>query len=335
MKLAFIGFRHAHILSLYQAAIKHPGVTVVAACEEDPAGAGPLLKNVSITHTDYGRMLREVECDAVAIGDYYSIRGRRAIDAMRAGKHVIADKPLCTSLADLDEIEKLSRESGLAVGCMLDMRGSADARAVRKAILGGLIGPVHTVNFTAQHPLLYGSRPMWYFETGKHGGTINDIAIHAIDSIPWMTGRRFVECVAAREWNARLPQHPDFADGSQMMLKMDNGGGVLGDLSYLAPDGLGYSAPQYWRMSFHGTDGVIESCGNRAPITLIRSADKSFQSIPLEPAVPHLSLDSLIRQITGTDGEIAPSTADVLRSARVSLTIQSAADTGQTHIPLE
>ena len=34
--------------------------------------------------------------------------------------------------------------------------------------------------FTAQHPLLYGTRAKWYFEEGKHGGSINDIGVHAV-----------------------------------------------------------------------------------------------------------------------------------------------------------
>lgn len=333
MKLAFIGFRHGHLLGLYEAALTHPQVQVVAACEEDPAGAGPLLKNVKLTHQNYRQMLKDVECDAIAIGDYYSIRGQRAIEAMRAGKHVIADKPLCTNLADLDQIEALSRQKKLCVGCMLDMRGGAAARTVRKAIQAGAIGEVHTITFTAQHPLLYGSRPMWYFEPGKHGGTINDIAIHGIDALPWITGRRFVECVAARGWNARLKQHPDFQDGGQMMLKLDNGGGVLGDVSYLAPDASGYSAPQYWRITCHGADGVIESGQN--VVTLTRSTDKAAQTLPLEPAIPHLSLESLLREITGQTGEIAPTTAEVLHSSRMTLKIQEAANTGETHVPLD
>jgi len=33
---------------------------------------------------------------------------------------------------------------------------------------------------------VWGTRPAWYFEPGMHGGTLNDIAIHALDFIPWV-----------------------------------------------------------------------------------------------------------------------------------------------------
>jgi predicted dehydrogenase len=64
-------------------------------------------------------MLDEVEVDIVAVGDYYGVRGERVIAALERGKHVIADKPLCTSLAELDRIEQLAAEKGLSVFCQV------------------------------------------------------------------------------------------------------------------------------------------------------------------------------------------------------------------------
>ena len=42
MRLAFIGFRHGHVMGLYKGALAHSGVDVVAACEEDPQAAAAL-----------------------------------------------------------------------------------------------------------------------------------------------------------------------------------------------------------------------------------------------------------------------------------------------------
>ncbi len=68
-------------------------------------------------------------------------------------------------------------------------------------------------------------------EEGKHGGTINDIAVHALDLIPWITGHKFKRIVAARCWNALAKRCPHFKDAAQLMLEMDNGAGVMGDVS--------------------------------------------------------------------------------------------------------
>ncbi|MGE5607740.1 MAG: Gfo/Idh/MocA family protein [Bacillota bacterium] len=326
MRLAFIGFRHGHILQLYQAAAVHPQVQIVAACEEDPGAAEQVRQagKVTLTHDNYLRMLDTVPCDAVAVGDCYAKRGRLIRLALQRNEHVISDKPLCTRADELESIVRLSRQNNLRLGCLLDLRGSAPFRTARRLIREGAIGEVHTINFTAQHPLLFGSRPAWYFEPGLHGGTINDIAVHAIDVIPWMTGRRIVQVVAARAWNARLPQVPHFQDAAQFMLRLDNNGGVLGDVSYLAAEGCGYKADQYWRMMFHGSEGAIECGWNHPHVVLMRNADKQPQSVALDPGEPNVALEAFLSDIAG--GQASLSSDEVLNATRITLAIQRAAD---------
>jgi predicted dehydrogenase len=337
MRLAFMGFRHGHIMGLYTAAKSHPRVEVVAACEADPATAEALgsAGTVQLSHTNYESMLREVDCDAVAIGDYFSRRGPQIVRAIEAGKHVLADKPICTSLEDLSRIEQLAKEKKRVVGCMLDLRESGAFRTMRRLIGEDAIGDVHTVIVTAQHPLNYPNRPKWYFEDGKHGGTINDIAVHAIDLVPWMTGRKLREVVAARAWNARLPQHPNFQDAAQFMLRLDNNGSVFGDASYLSPDGLAYSAPQYWRFTVHGTGGMIETKLGAKTILLAQPADKAPREILADADQHNGCLDAFLNEVDGKPSNGELSTQDVFRASRHALLAQQAADQNKTLVPME
>lgn len=315
-------------MGLYDAARKHPRVQVVAACEEDAQTRATLksARKVQIRHERFEEMLRGVECDAIAVGDYFAKRGALIIAALQVGKHVLADKPICTDLRELDEIEKLSNAKSLAVGCLLDLRDLAPFITMRKLIAAGEIGEMHTVLITAQHPLLLASRPKWYFEDGKHGGTINDIGVHAIDLIPWMTGRKIVETVAARAWNARLKEHPKFLDAAQFLLKLDNGGGVFCDVSYLAPDGVAYKAPQYWRITCHGNRGVVETSLNDQTVKLARAADKVVNEIPFEPPSPNGCLEAFMREIEGKPQAGDLTTRDVLHASRQALMVQQVAD---------
>ena len=57
-------------------------------------------------------------------------------------------------------------------------------RKLREIILSGELGEVASIHIDGQHPLNPSVRPGWYFEPGKHGGTINDIGIHAFDFVP-------------------------------------------------------------------------------------------------------------------------------------------------------
>ena len=336
MRIAFAGFRHGHVQDLYDLAEGRDGVEIVAASEPHPSTREELEKagKVRLTHNDYTDMLADADCDTVAVGDYYGRRGEVILAALRAGKHAISDKPICTRSSERDEIAALAAEKGLRVGCQLNMRDSSVLRTMRRLIGEGAIGEVHTVTFTGQHPLLYGTRPGWYFEEGKQGGTINDIAIHAIDAVPWVTGRRFVEVVAARVWNARLGEVPSFQDGAQMMLRLDNDGGALGDVSYLSPDHGGYATPQYWRITCHGTDGVLESISTQGKVYLGGKAGDAHQWPALDEPAPGGYFESFLRDIAGRSQPEDLTTEDVLEAARVVLAIQEAADHKQTNVAL-
>ncbi len=336
--LAFAGFRHGHILSLYQRSLEHEAVEVVAACEEDDAAAREVASGssaVEITHRDFGKMLSEVECDAVAVGDYYGKRGSLILTALEHGKHAIADKPLCTGRSEVDRIEELALARGLKVGCMLTMRDSRPMLGLRKLLREGTIGEVHAITFGGQHPLLHDSRPQWYFEEGKHGGTINDIGVHALDAIPWMTGLRVKRIEAARCWNAFADHAPHFQDGAQLMLSLENGCGVLGDVSYFAPDAAGYDLPLYWRVTVWGRRGVAETSSSAAEIRLAMDTDHELRSAPLPPGKAGGFLESFLRDIAGdTPGDGELDTKAVLASARLALEVQKAADEGCTQVDL-
>ena len=330
-QIAFIGFRHSHILGLYEFVRQSPAFTITGACEENAAARAALEREgkVQFTHTRYAAMLDAVECDIVAVGDYYGRRGELIIEALRRGKHVVVDKPLCTRLTELTDIEWLARKNRRSVFCQLDMRGSGQFLKTRELIRAGAIGTIHAIHVSGQHPLLLGSRPSWYFEKDKQGGTINDIAIHAFDFIPWLTGLQFSSVVAARTWNAFAKPHRQFKDAAQFLLKMDNGAGVFGDVSYCMPDSQGYTMPQYWRTTLYGRTGVIEIGANLPGVWLARAGEKTPQTIPAAPAQPFYYLEALTREMAGVKVGLALTTRDVLTASRLALRVQYAADHNQ------
>jgi len=324
-RFAFAGFRHGHIIDLLTGVEEREDTEVVACCEEDAATREALAAKgrVKITHTDFATMLRDVECDVIAIGDYYAKRGELVIAALRAGRHVLSDKPLCTSLAEQEEIERLAAERKLVVGLQLDSRDYAAWRKLREIILSGEIGDVASVHLDGQHPLLLGTRPGWYFEEGKHGGTINDIAIHAFDFIPWMTGHQWGEFRAARSWNAKAREFPHFHDCAQFLATLDNGAGVLADFSYLAPDTLGYQLPHYWHILVHGTRGLAETHLFAKDISVIKDGSTAPESIPAGENRTRGYLEDYLQELRGQVPATEFSSAACLRASRLALTVQA------------
>lgn len=331
-----MGFRHGHIFDAHNRLKDRPDAEIVASCEEDDKARKRLRSEgkAAITHESLAAMLDTVPCDVVAVGDYYGRRGAILIEALKRGKHVISDKPICTSLRELDEIAKLARAKKLVVGCQLDLRDGGTFQEMRRLIRAGEIGEIHAISFNGEHPLMWGTRPAWYFEPGKHGGTLNDIAIHAMDGIPWITGLQFKTVNAARNWNARLKEVPHFKDCAQVMLTMSNGCGVLGDVSYLSPDSMGYAIPQYWQMRFWGTEGLLENSNATKEITIYHKNDQTPQTVKPGAGTPGGYLDAFIQEIRGEKTNLHLSSAEALQAARLTLQIQEAADKGSVNVAI-
>lgn len=324
MNIAFAGLRHGHIFGLARMARENPLFTISGYWEEDDAareaGAPQFTEPAYPT---YDALLADPSVDVVAVGDYYGIRGERIIRALRAGKHVICDKPVCTRMEELVQIEALLRQKNLKLGCMLDLRYDPALRLAQSIVQAGKLGKIHAVNFTGQHPLNWISRAKWYFEAGKHGGTFNDIAIHGIDAVTMVTGLSYDKTLCARQWNAYAQYAPHFLDCAQLMGTLENGAGVTADVSYSAPTLTAFKLPTYWRFTFWGEDGFIECRYGDPSLTLALAGDQAPQTLTA-PAVADDYLTDLYREIQGE--AVALGTASVLESTQALLAIQQTAD---------
>ena len=320
MNIAFAGFRHSHIFGLYESAKESSRVNIVGCFEEHAPTREDVAEKYGIefNYNTYDELIADKNADAVAIGDSYGKRGNLAIKALKAGKHIILDKPICTTLEELDEIERLSKENNLQVCCMLDLRYVVPAVKVKELIESGKIGQVKSVNFTGQHALSYGVRPSWYFEEGMHGGTINDIAIHGIDLIRFITGESLTEVRAAKTWNCFADKEPHFKDCGQFMAQFGSVS-VMADVSYTAPDFKGI-LPTYWDFCFWGTEGLIKFNYAEGNIHIYKSEEEIIECNNPAPGYLDAFVDETLGKKTMMD------TSGVLASARDTLTIQKYAD---------
>ena len=280
MNIAIVGLRHGHIFSIYDMVKVSDEFSVIGAFEEDEEARNSAINNgFNCNYNSLEEVLNDKSVDIVALGGCYADRGKVAIKALKAGKHVIADKPLCTSLEELDEIENLAKNNNLFVSCLFTMRFEKKIIALKKLVESGALGEINNVYFGGQHPLMYGRRPMWYFEEGKHGGVINDIAIHGIDILNYALGLKVENICCAREWNKFAKKATQFKDSAQFMLVANNGAGIIADVSYAVPDGIEFDLPYYWQFTVWGTKGTIRFSlyekesyyyidGERSPILL-------------------------------------------------------------------
>ena len=317
MKLLFNGFRHGHINALYAKAMADERVCVVGCIEENAEAKSAARAKLKVEFSDksYDEWLAS-DIDAVAIGMAFGDRGKAIIKALKAKKHVIADKPVCTSLAELEEIRRLAKENGLTVACMLDLRYLPQALKAKEILNSCILGEVKNVAFNGQHYLDYAHRPSWYFEDGKHGGTINDLAIHGIDLVRMLTGLEFAKTDAARVWNSYAFKTKNFKDAALFMARLENGAGVLADVSYSAPS-QAFKMPSYWEFRFWCEKGMLSFNYVDNKVTLYKEGETQAEVFE---GVTDCG-DYLDEFINGTSD-----TENVLNSTETALLIQKDAD---------
>ena len=126
LKIAFAGFRHDHIRSLYDlsSGARRPRNRSGLRRRWSNARQAEQSGKVDVTHTCLDSML-DVESNIIAVGEYFTKRGEVAIRALQSGRHVIVDKPLCTQMEAVEQMAVLSAEHSLKIGCMLTMRDTA------------------------------------------------------------------------------------------------------------------------------------------------------------------------------------------------------------------
>ena len=129
--------------------------------------------------------------------------------------------------------------------------------------------------------------------------------------------------MAARSWNKYAYNHPHFHDSGMFMLAMENGAGVMADVSYASPDGAGYSLPFYWEFKIWGTEGVITFSIFTDGVTMYKSGNKEPVQIPKTEAEFDYTED-FVREINGEATKYL-STEEVLKSSLATLKIQNAA----------
>jgi 1,5-anhydro-D-fructose reductase (1,5-anhydro-D-mannitol-forming) len=133
------------------------------------------------------------DIDAVYISTTNELHLKQALAAIRAGKHVLCEKPLALSSADARKMVAAAKAAGIVLGTNHHLRNAGAHRAMREAIASGRIGkPIaarvfHSVYLPENLQGWRITRP----EAG--GGVVLDITVHDADTLRFVLGDDPVE----------------------------------------------------------------------------------------------------------------------------------------------
>lgn len=178
---------------------------------------------ISRSTTDYETVLSDPDISGVIITTRHDLHASMTLQALRAGKHVLVEKPLCLTREELEEIRSFfssstNQERGirsilptLTVG--FNRRFSPHVRKM-KALLGASPGPMNVVaTFNA------GAIPAdhWVHDPSVGGGRIVGEACHFIDLVTHLTGSSIVAVCASAMGGAAT------RDNASIFLRFKNG----------------------------------------------------------------------------------------------------------------
>lgn len=171
-------------------------------------------------YTDYHELLARSDLQAVSICVPSGLHAQVAIHALEAGKHVLVEKPIATTLDDADRMIETARRMDRKLGVVLQNRHNAPVQQLRRAIDEAKLGRIYLGNACVRW-----YRPQSYYEDGWHGtwamdgGALMNQSIHHIDALQWLMGP--VQSVYA--YSATLAHHMEAEDVGVAVLRFQSG----------------------------------------------------------------------------------------------------------------
>jgi UDP-N-acetyl-2-amino-2-deoxyglucuronate dehydrogenase len=249
----------ASIFPTHRRAQEAEGVNVVAACDiRVEAGKQRAAEIGCAFYEDYRTMLAETRPDVAVIVTPHPLHPSMAIDCLRAGCHVLVEKPMAVDVAEADQMIAEAEKSGRILAVNFQQRFRPVIERARALVAEGAIGPlVRTLSIEPWFRTAYYYRTATWRATwnGEGGGVLLNQAPHTLDILCHLAG------MPSKVWGwTRTRYHAiEVEDTAQAMLEYPNG----------APGYLTVStveAGMLPRVQVVGERGAIELMGNQLTI---------------------------------------------------------------------
>lgn len=213
------------------------GVRLVAVADPvEAAGRALATSHQADWVDDAAKLCGRPDIDIVVLTTPSGLHAEQAIVAARAGKHIVSEKPMATTLEDADRMTNAANEAGVKLAVIFQNRFHRDAMRLKRGMEAGLFGRpvignalVHWHRSQDYYGASGGWRGTWALDGG---GTLMKQSIHTIDLLQWIMGP--VERLSAE--TATLAHLIETEDTASAVLRFANG--ALGTIqgTTAAPD---------------------------------------------------------------------------------------------------
>jgi predicted dehydrogenase len=232
----------------------YPRARLAAVCDldEDRARQAAIRYGVKHVYTDYRKMLREAEIDAVAVVTPDFAHREVIEEAARAGKHIIVEKPLATTSEDLDKIAEAVTRAGIKFMVDFHCRWCPPLVVARNDIEQGLLGEMVSAYLRLNNPL---SVPLKMLSWSARSSILWFLGSHAIDTLRYLFRDEVVRVYSVSRSGVLRARGVDVPDIYQTILEFGNGAIATMENHWIMPD----SSPQLndFKVNILGSEGMF------------------------------------------------------------------------------
>jgi len=159
------------------------GVEVVAGADLIPGKAQTWAQRHGVPHAfdDYRELLAMKEIDAVSVCTYNKGHCQPTVDALRAGKHVLCEKPMAHNLADAWKMLQAARETDKMLMIGVHSRFARTQQTAKEIVASGALGELYYAEIVSTRRRGIPGGTFINKETAG-GGAVVDIGIYALDT---------------------------------------------------------------------------------------------------------------------------------------------------------
>jgi predicted dehydrogenase len=217
---AFMGAAHSHA---WRSAHRFfdlpltPELTAIAGRKQSAVEQAAAQMGWASTETDWRALIERDDIDLIDICTPGNTHAEIAIAALKAGKHVLCEKPLANSVAEAEEMTAVAAEAarnGVFAMCGYSYRRTPALALMKRMVAEGKVGTIRHVRAQyLQDWLSDENAPLtWRMDKSKSGsGALGDIGAHSIDAAQFVTGQHITGVSAIMEtFTTQRPTGGDF-----------------------------------------------------------------------------------------------------------------------------
>jgi len=223
---------------------------VVATCDEVESYAAERAQQLGAerTYTDYEKMLKEANIDAVDICLPHDLHAMVSVAASEAGKHVLVEKPIAITLAEADSMIAAAQKAGTILMVGLNERYDPAHEKIKQMIDDGVLGRILCIRIDHNQNV---SLPEGHWIRSKArlgGGVLIGSGIHRVDLLRWFGG----DVVKVANFQANQPERMEGEVADVMNALFESGG--IGEVTTIWAV---RKAPWYEGTWVYGTEGSV------------------------------------------------------------------------------